>query len=245
MHDFKPEKGSPLYIQVYDWIKANIKGEHWKTGMQLPPEPTLSKDIGISRSTLRQALRLLIDEGYCYQQPGKGTFVQNSRSRYELTILTSFTEQMMERGKQPSSKVLDIKSNIVPDTYIQMKLGLNPNDRVINIYRLRYGDGIPMSLENVYINEKLVAGIEKEDLTDGSLYNLMEKKYNHPILNGSISIEPDEISSKEADLLQIKADTSILYMENISYTTNSRPLLLTFAKYPKDRYIFTVSMPRR
>ncbi|MBY7142235.1 GntR family transcriptional regulator [Virgibacillus sp. NKC19-3] len=245
MNPFKAKKGTPLYKQVYDWIKANIDSGHFEMGRQLPPEPTLSRDLGVSRSTLRQALQLLIDEGICYQQQGKGTFIHSKRSRYELTVLTSFTEQMMAKGKRPSSKLLEFTTNLVPDSYLQLKLGLTANDRIIKIVRLRFGDDVPMSLETVYIDEKLCVGLEKYDLSNKSMYHIIENDYNHPVLNGSISIEPDEITEKEATLLEVTSNKSILHMESINYTRNSRPLFITFARYPKDRYIFTVNMPRR
>lgn len=242
---FDINEGVPLYKQVYDWIKSNIFEGEWEKGRQLPPEPTLAKDLGVSRSTVRKALGLLIDEGICYQQQGKGTFVSNTRSRYELTILTSFTEQMKARGKRPSSKVLEVSNNQKPDSLVQAKLGMSQNDRLIKIKRIRYGDDTPMSLETILMNDRECPGIEKQDLSVNSVYDLVENYYNCPIINGSISIEPREIKKEEAKHLQVQTNTAMMLMESITYTNNGRPLFITYAIYPKDRYVFTISMPRR
>lgn len=242
---FVIKEGMPLYKQVYEWIRSNIYDGNWETGKQLPPEPTLGNDLGVSRSTVRQALSLLIDEGICYQQQGKGTFVSSTRSRYELTLLTSFTEQMRSRGKNPSSKVLEISTNLKPSAQVQIKLGMSANDRVISIKRVRYGDDTPMSLETILMSGKECPGIEKQDLSANSIYDLVENLYNHPIIDGSISIEPSEINEEEAFFLRVLPQTTMMMMENITYTKNGRPLFITYAVYPKDRYVFTISMPRR
>ncbi|WP_054950116.1 GntR family transcriptional regulator [Numidum massiliense] len=235
----------PLYKQVYEWIKHNIDENEWTPGTQLPPEPVLSKDLGVSRQTLRQALQLLIDEGLLYRQQGKGTFVQKRRSQYELTILTSFSEQMRARGKQPSSKVIEIQSNIRPDQKMQLQLGLTSRNRLLKIVRLRLADETPMSLETVYIEENVCPGLAEQDLAKQSLYNLVEDVYRLSISYGSISLDAEKASPAEAELLQVEPFSSILYMECLNYTHNSRPLFITHAKYPKERYIFTVNMPRR
>ena len=245
MEIFERRDDSPLYKQVYEWIKHKMDQNEWTPGTQLPPEPVLSKDLGISRQTLRQALQLLINEGLLYRQQGKGTFVQNTRSQYELTILTSFTEQMKARGKRPSSQVIDIQSNLQPDHKLQLQLGLSPHSRVLKIVRLRLADETPMSLETVYIDENLCPNLAKQDLANQSLYDLVENVYQLPISYGSISLDAGKASPEEARLLQIEPFSSILYMECLNFTDNSRPLFITHAKYPKERYIFTVSMPRR
>lgn len=245
MKPFQRKNDGVLYKQVYEWIREHIEDHTWTPGTQLPPEPVLSKDLGVSRQTLRQALQLLINEGLLYRQQGKGTFVQNSRSQYELTVLTSFSEQMRARGKQPSSKVLDIQPNLPPDPVLQQQLGVSSHNRLLKIVRLRLADDRPMSLETVYIEENICPDLYKHDLTDQSLYDLVENHYRLPIRSGNISLDATKATSKEAQLLQVEPSSSLLYMVCINYTDNSRPLFVTFAKYPKERYIFTVSMPRR
>ncbi|MFD1425871.1 GntR family transcriptional regulator [Kroppenstedtia sanguinis] len=245
MDTFERTGELPLYQQIYEWIKLKIDSEIWKPGTQLPPEPILSKDLGVSRQTLRQALQLLINEGLLYRQQGKGTFVQNTRSQYELTILTSFSEQMKAKGKHPSSQLIDIQSNIQPDHKLQVQLGLSPHNRVLKMVRLRLADEMPMSLETVYMDENLCPKLAQQDLARESLYHLVENVYQHPISYGNISLEVTQVNPEEADWLQIDSTSSVLHMECINYSYNSRPLFITYAKYPQERYIFTVSMPRR
>lgn len=245
MKRFNVIEGYPLYRQVYKWMKDNIESGHWEVGMKLPSEPALSRDIGVSRSTLRLAIRLLIDDGICYQRPGKGTFITSKRTRYELTDLKSFTEQMKAKNIKPTSKLLELSTNLIPSEHIQLKLGLSPNDRVRKIKRIRYADDLPMSLETVYMGVTICSGIEKYDFAKESIYNLVEDTYKIPIINGVLSIESDEANREDAKYLKVETGTSMLYVDAINYTENEKPVFITFAKYPKDRYTFTINMSRR
>jgi len=241
----KSNKKFPLYYQVYQWMRNNIETNRWEIGMKLPSEPTLSKDIGVSRATLRSAIQLLIDDGICYQRPGKGTFIMNKRVQYELTILKSFTEQMEAKNRSPYSEILKFTDNHTPDNFTRLKLDLSPNDRVVLIKRIRFVDGIPISLETVCIDESICKDIQKYNLEKQSIYRILEHDFNIPIVNGELSIESNEASTEEAEHLKVKPGTSLLHIDAINYTENERPIFVTYAKYPKDRYTFTINMSRR
>lgn len=245
MKKFKIIEERPLYQQVYRWMKDNIESGHWEVGMKLPSEPALSKDIGVSRSTLRLAIQLLIKEGICYQRPGKGTFIINKRTRYELTVLESFNEQMRAKNKKPKSKLLELSTNLVATKLIQLKLGISPNERVRKIKRIRFADDIPISLETVYMSVSICEGIEKHNFEEESIYDLVEDTYRIPIVDGVLSIESDEVTEEDSRHLKVKPGSSMLNVSAINYTKDEKPVFVTFAKYPKDRYTFTINISRR
>lgn len=235
----------PLYKQVHVWMKGKILDGEWESGKQIPPEPVLSADLGISRHTLRQALQLLINEGFLFRQPGKGTFVQHVKSNYRLSFLNSFSEQMLEIGKKPSSKLIELHTNFRPNDSIAKKLMLTENARTHKIVRLRLADGQPMSLEEVYIDTTLCPNLHKKDLENLSLYSTLEQEYGLQIKYGDISLQATEANEEQARLLKTKVLGPLLYMQCLTYLQNQRPAFLTIARYPNDKYMFTVSMPRK
>ena len=87
-----------LYIQLYNKFKENIENNIWAEGIKLPSEYELMEKYKVSRDTIRKSLQRLAQEGYVYRQAGKGTFVNNLKSRYKLTSLESFSEQMLYMG---------------------------------------------------------------------------------------------------------------------------------------------------
>lgn len=68
----------PLYVNVYDELLLQIKKGTYPVGSRLPSEPDLAKELGISRSTLRQAMALLQDDGIVRNIHGKGNFLIDS-----------------------------------------------------------------------------------------------------------------------------------------------------------------------
>jgi DNA-binding GntR family transcriptional regulator len=194
-------------------MKRNIITGKWEPGKKLPTEPVLSADLGISRQTLRHALQLLINDGLLYRQQGRGTFVQQKRSNYQLSYLESFTEQMQAIGKKATSKVIELKTNLIPEGSLAEKLLLSDRERMLKIVRLRLADGQPMSLEEVYIDINLCPNLHKKDLENQSLYTILEKEYGLKIKYGDLSLEARQATTEQAKLLQIKTSGLLLYMQ--------------------------------
>ena len=234
----------PYYQQIFQYIYDKIVCGDLLPGEQLPPEQVLSKDFGVSRHTIRKAMDLLVSEGLLYRQAGKGTFVNKIQASYPLSYLYSFSEQMKNEGKTPSSVVLEVETNLVPKDSLKQRLSLTDNERITRIYRLRLADNQPMSLEEVFINSNLVPGIEDTDLEKRSLYEILEKDYNLVIEEGDINLGAKSASAHQAGLLQLEEGEPLVYMDCLTYLENNRPAFLTFAHYPHDRYVFSLSLLR-
>lgn len=73
----------PLYLQIEEQLRTIIKGEEYKQGKMLPNEIDLSKQLGISRNTLRQAINNLVNEGLLMRKKGVGTVVVNSTCMFQ------------------------------------------------------------------------------------------------------------------------------------------------------------------
>lgn len=246
MNNFKLNEGDgPIYKQVYSWIKNKIVNEEWAPGEQIPPETILATDLNVSRHTIRKAMDLLTNEAYLYRQPGKGSFVNKKKSSYPLSYLYSFSEQMEELDKIPSSKIIDIKSNLIPTKKVKERLALSTHERVTRICRLRLADGEPMSLEDVYINSNLAPEIEKKDLKNHSLYNILENDYNLLIKEGDMILGAISAQEEQAQLLKVEKKSPLVFMDCLTYLDNQRPAFLTHASYPYDRYVFSLNLPRK
>lgn len=241
---FNPDAG-PIYKQVYQWIKDKIIYEEWLPGEQVPPEMVLSADLNVSRHTVRKALEILMNEGYLYRQPGKGTFINEKKSNYKLSYLYSFTEQMKEMDKVPSSVCLEIDKNIVPDSKLKRRMALSEYERLIRIYRLRLADREPMSLEEVYISRNLAPEIYKKDLESQSIYKILEEEYKLAIDHGDILLGAKAANPHQAELLKVEENSPLVYMDCLTFLENQRPAFLTYAIYPYDRYIFSLKLPRK
>ena len=138
----------------------------------LPREFALAELLGVSRSTLRVALKRLLREGLIYAVRGTGTFV-SERGIEKGSRLSGFSEDMRSRGMVPTSRV--IRAERLPTAAGEATLGIWPGD-VYRIQRLRLADSVPMCLETVEVPARSFPGLLELDLT-GSLYGLMRDVY--------------------------------------------------------------------
>src|SRR5215203_7390341 len=94
-------------------------------GQRAPSEREIAETLGISRMTARAAMSNLVADGYLYSVPGKGTFVSNPKMRQDLLELTSFTEDMRNRGLKPGARLLGMGVAIGTPEKIYRVLGLS------------------------------------------------------------------------------------------------------------------------
>ena len=166
--------GSPVYIQIHNQLRENIENGHWKVGQKIPAERELAAEFGVSRMTLRQAIQTLVDEGVLERRVGSGTFVASRKVQDKMAGVTSFTELMIAAGKKPSSKTISYHLTTPSQSEIE-RLKLEPDERVLRMERIRYGNEIPICYEVATVPAKLVENFSKTEITS-SFYRTLEKR---------------------------------------------------------------------
>jgi GntR family transcriptional regulator len=145
-----PDDFLPRYYQLANILRERISKGEVPARQPIPSERQLEKDFSVSRTTIRQAIELLIRQGFLYREHGRGTFVSPQKLQKGISELTSFTEDMKRRGITPGQKILGIEQ-VRASATLRSRLEL-PADRqkVLRIERLRLGDGLPMGLQTSY-----------------------------------------------------------------------------------------------
>ncbi|HHY34400.1 MAG TPA: GntR family transcriptional regulator [Firmicutes bacterium] len=234
----------PLYYQIAQALRERIKKGEWLPGHRVPPEHELTQEFGVSRHTIRQALASLERDGLIYRQAGLGTFVRSEKYSYPLSFLQGFTEQMEERGLKPSSRVLTLQKRL-PEPFLRSSLALPVGREVYELKRLRLANCEPIALETMFLPVTLVPGLEQKDLEKISIYRFVEDDLGLKIIGATQTIEAERPPEDVARFLGLPVDGLTLRMKNVTYLENMRPLCFVDCYYRADRYIFTVSMPRR
>lgn len=210
----------------------------------LPTEREISSRYEVSRNTVRQALDALEAAGSVYRVQGAGTFVANQVVSKSLA-LTSFSEDMLDRGLQPGSRLLAVdvtRAGIA----LADSLAVEPDEEVVRVSRLRLADGFPMCLETVQLAASNVPGLAELELS-GSLYALLRERYQLEIHRAEQVVRATDLDETEAALLGVPVGASGLRVERIGLDPRDRPLEATTTTYRADRYDirFTVRrMPR-
>lgn len=234
----------PLYYQLKQSIIAEIQGGNLKVGDSIPTEAEFSEKLGISRPTIRQALSELVSEGYLHRMKGKGTFI--SRPKIDERFfqqLQSFNQEMLKKGLKPSTEVLDLKK-IKGVAGVNEKLKIGPEEELIYLKRLRFADDDPIVYLETYLPYTLCSKLLDEDLSNQSLYTLLEEKYDRKILRASRLIEATNAGLEESRLLKIKKNQAICLVKTVAFTQDDVPVEYSIARYRGDRNQFSVELIR-
>lgn len=234
----------PLYYQISEVLRAMIESNDLKPGDRLPSENELIAQYQISRNTARRALNALIMDGVAYTRQGKGTFVAPARTREGLLNLTSFSEEIIQRGMVPGSILLSF-SRMIPPPKISKALNLEGNAETFKIERLRLANSEPMALNVSFLPCHLCPQLENQDLVTGSLYTYLEEVLNFRIEFGERIIKAGAANEYEAGLLQTPVGYPVVITEGPSYLVDGTPVEYTKIIYRADRYEFTFNAMRR
>jgi GntR family transcriptional regulator len=226
---------APLVSQTAAAIRARIAAGRWAIGEQLPSEPQLATDLGISRGTLRESLRLLISNGLLDRRHGVGTFVARvplpSIDR-GIDELFGASEAIAQIGYTPS--VGSCRVSIVPASeVVAQELQLAPRAPVCHVNRVRLADGRPVVLCDDFLDAELLRerGIRAKDVehqilaSAGSLYVWVEQHLGRPIDTALARIEPVVASRETAQALQVEPGAALLRLRQTHYAPDGSHIL--------------------
>jgi GntR family transcriptional regulator len=211
-------------------------------GRQLPPEPQLAGELGVSRPTLREALRSLEDEGVVTRSRGAGTFVSHRpRLRNNLDVNFGVSDAIRQAGMQPGSRAGVISIETAPDDEREA-LALGPGEQVVVVERVRTADERPVVFTRDVLPVRLLE--ERSDvirgLAGGSIYETMERDLGLVIHHGVASFAPARASKLIASKLRVARGTLLLYLRQVDYDREGRPLLSSHEHHLADAFEFTL-----
>lgn len=238
-----PASPVPKYLQLREILLELIETEI-AVDAPIPSERELCRRYGLSRMTVRQAVDHLVSEGRLYRVPGKGTFVARPKIDTPLR-LTSYSEDMRARGLRPGARDLD-RRVVRAGGHLARALNVRPGDPVHCIERLRTADGEPMALERSHIPAAVAPDLDRQPLTDRSLYELLEQRYGIVLDSGEQTIEAGIADPVDAELLCLPRGSAVLLLQRRSFA-GSTCVELAVSTYRADRYQMRTALeiPRR
>lgn len=226
----------PLYHQLYELLRGAIVTGRWPPGTMVPPESELQDRFQVSQITVRQALENLVNEGLIFRQRGRGTFVAQPQIETSLSRIINFTEDMRQRGYRPGSRLVHAGIASASPS-IAEKLQIPAGSEIAQLNRLRYADGVPLSIEESTLVHELCPGILLGDYEVNSLRERLQQHYGLQISRAKQSIRALNANEKQAQLLSINVRDALLGLERISFTQHGLPLEYLKVYYRADRYV--------
>jgi GntR family transcriptional regulator len=224
----------PLWHQAVQTLSATIEEGIWSPGEQLPGEQQLCEMLGVSRITVRHALRELEARGLILREQGRGTFVRSSRLVAGSDRVTSFSGDMRTLGLTPGSRLLDGR-RVLADARTASALELREPGEVLVLERLRTGDGEPVGIQTTHLRGELVPGLDPRDIGDGSLYELLAERFGLVADLASEVYRVGTATAEDADRLAIAEGSPVFVVIRIA-SANGRPFEFTTSRMRADRF---------
>lgn len=236
----RPSRGLAAYLQIEEELSRRIERGTLAPRTQLPTERELARRLRVSRMTVRQALARLEQRRLITRVQGSGTFVADPKLRQRATGLRGFFEQSVEQGVVPSSRTVS-RSTVLATPALAEALGLAGGEEVYAIVRLRLAPD-PVVLERSYFPARLLPGLVDLDLDHGSLYRLMEQRYNARPVRGVQEMESVPAGREEADLLEVRVGSPLMLLERTAWDARGRPVEYARDLYRGDRSRFSMEL---
>lgn len=231
-----------MYLQLKEVFIDRIQNGDWKPDKLIPTEQELMKEFNVSRTTIRQAVSILVQEGMVEKKQGRGTIVKSRKLSGNLTQLKGFAEEVLERGQTPRSRL--IRAEFKYNLYHEMSmLDVKDDQPILLIERIRFADEMPVALERTCWPKDIGDILIKYDLDEARYYEILEK-YNVYLNRAKEKISAINATINEADELGIRAGEALLEMTRLSFGVNDRPIEYTKTKYRHDQYHYSFELKR-
>ena len=240
------ERGSPVpfYHQLADILRQDIVSGRLKAGQRLATEFELMERFGVSRTTVRQTIARLQQEGVIAVHRGKGTFVAATKIEPELSALTGFVEDMQALGLSASAKVLGVR-NEKCSAQVAEALRMREGELVTRITRVRLAEDVPVSFEYSYLPLEFGQRVAQEDLEVLPIFTLLEDKYGVPLGEAWYRIEAGPAGRAVAEALGLARGAPVLAIERTTYSVDGVPVDFEQMFYRGDRIRYTMRLKRR
>lgn len=236
----------PLYVQLRTVLKDMIDSKKLSVNDKLPSERELVGLYGVSRITVRQAVKDLENLGLLQTRAGKGIYVTEPKATYEIEVARSFTETAESNSRKPGMRLLS-SAIIQADAGITRPLALPAGSNVVFLERLRFLDNMPVAVQRDWFSEALAPGILNIDWSDGnrSLYAEFNNRYGVVPTRGQSTVSARLATEMEAQLLQLELPAAVLTLDQISYDNEYRPVNVSAMAYHPIHYPLSLTQSRR
>ncbi|MFB4163570.1 GntR family transcriptional regulator [Alteribacillus sp. JSM 102045] len=227
----------PLYRQIKKMIVHNIQTGQWNPGEFIPSETKLLDEFNVSRTTLRQAINSLVQEGILESRQGKGTKVKihpPGQLGQHSTIM------FQEDGENFESRILRVEFSF---NFFQAQKHLNvlDNEKVFLYERVRTADGDPIAILQFYTTQHIGEMLIKSELQDHEPYAVIEQ--NNVVLKHATDwVTAVNATSKEADVLGVRGGESLVCITRLSSGLDDRPIEFSRTIYRADRFNYRVEL---
>jgi GntR family transcriptional regulator len=228
----------PLYHQLHQLLLEKIDGGTWKPGDLIPGEQELQDTYGLSRTTVRQALKELELDGRVTRYRGRGTFVSAPKIAHSPEPKRSLTETLLRRGMTPGWRVMERGDFDATEDHA-LRLGCKLGDTIHRLVRLRLANNEPIGEHTAFVSPAFRHAIDATKVGEGGSMAYLSAD----VLDGSRAervLEAAASTVAEAEHLEIEAGAPVLRIRRLLVSADGEPIESLTAVYRGDRFEYRI-----
>jgi GntR family transcriptional regulator len=238
-------KSVPRYRELADGLIEGIRTGHYVVGEVLPGEIELTESYGVSRHTVREALRVLEDLRLIDRRQGIGTVVRSNQttSGYVQTVTTP--AELM--AYPPDAKLYVMSSGEVSvSRRLARLLGCRGGSRWIKVSALRRfkDDRLPISWVDIYVQPEFAGIVPSIGKRGGRVYEMIQAQFGVTVARVAMDIRASLIPADMLDALKVEAGTPSLTVIRRYFSDSKRIFLIAVSEHPADRYFYSLQLSR-
>ncbi len=234
------DKSKPLWQRVHEDLLTRLTAGEFPE--RFPTDYELVDEYGVSRHTVREAIRRLEGEGLLTRHRGRGTFVNQEAINQPLSsTIYSLFNSLEAQGYAQDSDVLT--SELRREQAAAERLGIDPDAELFFLERLRRVDGTPLALDRTWLPADPYGDLVESDFSHTALYGELAKRHGVTPVSGTEHLRPIVPSAAEREILALGDDEAVFLIERRTESANG-PLEWRESLVRGDIYRFEVTWQR-
>ena len=210
---------------------------------KMPDERSLCSQLGASRNAVREALGLLRGEGLIARRPGVGTTVITPKYGHGLDRLAGLAETLTGYGTV-SNEVRVAETVAELPAAIAERLEVSIEAGGVHLERLRWLEGLPLSLDNTYLAADVGAGVLAGDVAGSDVFTLIEEHTGRPLERAEVAVHAVTADADTAALLQIPVGAAVFAIERRTRLRGGRAVDVESMRIRADRMTLHTTLHR-
>lgn len=214
----------PPSVDAIEKLDNFIAVNRLTANTRIPSERDLCEMWGVSRSTLRQAVDTLVENGHLYRVKNAGVYVAPPKLVRDMDKVDALIDNCKAQGIRTNKRILDTR---IVDATKQMskKLRIPLGRKVIEIRRVREFDNIPSLLESTFIDIQSFPDFDKHYNDHARMGTVFRNVYHTIQTSGEEHISVTYVSEEEAELLHLNPGDAVFFTSGFVRDQNGAPMM--------------------
>jgi GntR family transcriptional regulator len=240
LHRLEEVPGPPIYHQIARVLRSRIFHSLYPDGGTIPSENELTREFGVARLTVRQAIQQLRNEGVLISRRGSGTYVKAGLRMLRPVTFVGYLEDLILQSLTLVTTGATVRTVPAPKA-VADAYGLKPRTMVVRLERIRLLDGEPAQYSMNYLTTEIAKGLPLRKLGKGSLTEMLSRDAGIETTSVTQTINAVAAGREAAQALGVKPGTALLTSELVGFE-GIRPITYSKVFYRPERVFFTASL---